>query len=239
MHAEAAERVMVIGGTSGIGLACVELFAACAGEVWAVSRNPQRALSALSRFGNVRTAAADATDSEALGRLVATIGPCDHAVVSIAGGAHIGPFPEFGDAEIDRTIDGKLRPYVHAARAALSVLKPAGSLTLVTGMSARRATPGAASLALVNGALESLVPTLAVECAPRRVNAVSPGTTATSAWDRLPEPARRALFDGAAARTPLGRIAAPIDVARAIFALTRTTFVTGVVVPCDGGTHLP
>lgn len=232
-------RVIVFGGTSGIGLACVELFAACAGEVWAVSRNPQRALSALARFANVCTAAADAADSEAVERLVATIGPCDHAVVSIAGGAHIGPFAELGDAELDRAIDGKLRPYLHAARAALSLLKADGSLTLVTGMTARRATPGAASLALVNGALESLVPTLALECAPRRVNAISPGTTATSAWDRLPASARQALFDGAAARTPLGRVATPLDIARTVLALTRTPFVTGVVVPCDGGAHLP
>lgn len=239
MRNDSAERVLVFGGTSGIGLACVELFAACAGEVWAVSRNPQRAAPALSRLPNVRTAAADAADRKALERVVATIGPCDHAVVSIAGGAHIGPFAEFGDAELDRTIDGKLRPYLHAARAALSVLKPEGSLVLVTGMTARRATPGAASLALVNGALESLVPTLAVEYAPRRVNAVSPGTTATSAWDRLPESARQALFDGAAARAPLGRVATPLDVARTVLALTRTPFVTGVVVPCDGGAHLP
>ncbi|GMU70341.1 MAG: short-chain dehydrogenase [Steroidobacteraceae bacterium] len=239
MSDDTAGRVIVFGGTSGIGLACVELFAAGGGEVWAVSRNPQRAAATLSRFANVHLAAADATDGEALGRLVATIGPCEHAVVSIAGGAHIGPFAGFGDAELDRTIDGKLRPYLHASRAALSVLRPGGSLTLVTGMTARRATPGAASLALVNGALESLVHTLAVECAPRRVNAVSPGTTATSAWDRLPEPARRALFDGAAARTPLGRVATPADVARAVHALARASFVTGVVVPCDGGAHLP
>ncbi|MCW5574350.1 MAG: SDR family oxidoreductase, partial [Steroidobacteraceae bacterium] len=146
---------------------------------------------------NVRLAAADATDDEALDRFIATVGPCDHAVVSIAGGAHIGPFAGFGDTEFDRTIDGKLRPYVHASRAALSVLRPGGSLTLVTGMSARRA------------------------------------------WDRLPEPARRALFDGAAARTPLGRVATPADVARAVHALARASFVTGVVVPCDGGAHLP
>jgi len=239
MSDDTARRVIVFGGTSGIGLACVEQFAAGGGEVWAVSRNPQRAAAALSGLANVRLAAADATDGEALDRFVTTVGPCDHAVVSIAGGAHLGPFAGFGDTEFDRTIDGKLRPYVHASRAALSVLKPGGSLTLVTGLSARRATAGAASLALVNGALESLVHTLAVEYAPRRVNAVSPGTTATSAWERLPEPARRSLFDGAAARTPLGRIATPADVARTVHALARASFVTGVILPCDGGAHLP
>jgi NAD(P)-dependent dehydrogenase (short-subunit alcohol dehydrogenase family) len=118
------------------------------------------------------------------------------------------------------------------------VLAPSGSLTLVTGLTASRPVPGAATLALLNGALESLVLTLAVECAPRRVNAVSPGTTDTPAWERLPPGARRSLFDGAAERTPLGRAAASDDVAAAIAALLDASFVTGVVLPCDGGARL-
>ncbi len=231
-------RIVVFGGTSGIGLACAERLARREADLWAVSRSPQRAEKRLAALSNVRLAAVDAVDDSAVQDFFKQLGFCDDVIVSMAGGAYIGPFTGLGDEELDRSIGCKLRGYIHVARAALAVLAPSGSLTLVTGLTASRPVPGAATLALLNGALESLVLTLAVECAPRRVNAVSPGTTATPAWDRLPTEARRSLFDGAAARTPLGRAAASDDIAAAVAALLDAPFVTGVVLPCDGGARL-
>lgn len=238
MESQAESRIVVFGGSSGIGLACVERLAPRATELWVVSRDPSRAAAQLGGLPQVRTAALDATSEAAVHRFFAGIGPCQHVIVSLAGGAYIGPFADFGDEQFDRAIHGKLRGYVHAARGALTRLVPGGSLTFITGLAARRPVPGAASLAMLNGALEALVLTLAVEAAPRRVNAVSPGTTDTPAWSRMPADARRVLFDSAAARTPLGRVASPADVAAAVAGLLDAPFVTGAILPCDGGAHL-
>ena len=118
------------------------------------------------------------------------------------------------------------------------VISKRGSLTLVTGASAIAASPGAAALGAVNGALEGLIKTLAVELAPCRVNAVSPGLTDTEAWSRIPDNIREKMYADSAATTPAGRIGQPEDVASAVAACVLNGFLTGLVIPCDGGKRL-
>ena len=93
-------------------------------------------------------------------------------------------------------------------------------------------------LAAVNGALEAAVPPLAAELAPRRVNAVSPGVIETAWWDAFPEDARQEALASFAQRALVRRNGRPEDVAHAIVALIENGFVTGVVLPCDGGLRL-
>jgi len=231
-------KILIVGGASGMGLACTELFASRGDEVIVASRNPKRAQAALGRHPNVRLMPVDAGDRAAIDALFAAIGSIDHVVVTVAGGIYMGPFAQMDAAALASTLQGKLLPYLNVTAGALPALAPRGSLTLITGQAARRAAPNAASLALVNGALESLVITLAVEFAPRRINAVSPGTTATTAWERMPAEARRGFFAAAEARTPLGRVGQPEDVACAVAALMETEFITGAVLPVDGGASL-
>jgi NAD(P)-dependent dehydrogenase (short-subunit alcohol dehydrogenase family) len=90
----------------------------------------------------------------------------------------------------------------------------------------------------VNGALEAAIPPPAHELGPRRVNAVSPGVIETGWWDELPEADRKAAFAGFAQRTPVRRNGRSEDVAQLILSLVENGFVTGVVVPCDGGLRL-
>lgn len=94
-------------------------------------------------------------------------------------------------------------------QAARPQLRADGSVTIVSAVSARAAYPGAAGLAAVNGALEAMVPTLAVELAPLRVNAVSPGVIDTSWWDGLPQEQQAGFFQAVAAASPAGRWASP------------------------------
>ena len=82
------------------------------------------------------------------------------------------------------------------------------------------------------------MPTLAVELAPVRVNAVSPGIIDTSWWDGLPEEQRAGLFQAVAAASPAGRVGRPEDVAAAIVYLAGAGFVTGTVLECAGGANL-
>ena len=98
--------------------------------------------------------------------------------------------------------------------------------------------PGTAPLAAANGALEAAIRPLAVELAPRRVNAVSPGVIETGWWDEVPAQARQEVLKEFAQRVPVGRNGRPQDVAHAIAALIENGFVTGVVFPCDGGLRL-
>ena len=231
-------RCVVFGGSSGIGAATVRLFAARGAEVVAVARDAGRLAGRLAGLAGVTTLAADARDPNALARLAGSLGSFDHLVLSIAGGAALGPFTQLSTEALLGSIAGKALPYVEATRLLAPQLRPGGSVTWVTGLAAQRAVPGAASLAAVNGLLEGMLPTLAVELAPIRINAVSPGHTATEAWSRLPAGLGERLAAEAAAGTPLGRVATPADVADAVYAMTTSPFLTGVIIPCDGGRRL-
>ncbi len=182
--------------------------------------------------------ALDCTDSNQVAEFFAGRGSIDHVVISLAGGAALGPFTSVAEAEFRATFDGKLWPYINVMREASPRLSPEGSLTLVTGASALAATPGAATLAAVNGALEGMIKTLAVELAPLRVNAVSPGLTDTAAWQRIPTEIREQMYAKAAAETPAGRVGRADDVAMAVVAVVGNPFLTGLVLPCDGGKRL-
>lgn len=231
-------RCVVFGGSSGIGAATVRLFAARGAQVVAVARDPQRLAASCAGLGGVTPQALDARDGEALSRFADIVGPLDHLVLSIAGGASLGPFAQLSAEGLAASLAGKALPYVEATRLLLPRLRAGGSVTWVTGLAAQRAVPGAAALAAINGLLEGMLPTLAVELAPVRINAVSPGHTDTEAWSRMPAELRERLASEAAAGTPLGRVATPEDVADAIFAVATSPFLTGVVVPCDGGKRL-
>ena len=233
------QSAAVFGGSSGIGLATAEHLLRSGLVVTIVGRSPERLQAAKAQLqGRTIPVALDCADSNQVAEFFAGRDGIDHVVISLAGGAALGPFSSVGEAEFRATFDGKLWPYINVMREASPRLSPEGSLTLVTGASALAATPGAASLAAVNGALEGMIKTLAVELAPLRVNAVSPGLTDTAAWQRIPTEIREQMYAKAAAETPAGRVGRADDVAMAVVAVVANPFLTGLVLPCDGGKRL-
>jgi len=233
------QSAVVFGGSSGIGFATAQQLVQLGVNVTIVGRSPERLQKASEQLGKgIITVSLDCTDSAEVGKFFADNAVIDHVVVSLAGGAALGPFTSIGEAEFRTTFDGKLWPYINVMREAAPVLTSGGSLTLVTGASAIAATPGAASLAAVNGALEGMIKTLAVELAPLRVNAVSPGLTDTAAWQRIPSDIREQMYAKAASETPAGRVGQADDVAKAVIAVVSNPFLTGLVLPCDGGKRL-
>ena len=90
----------------------------------------------------------------------------------------------------------------------------------------------------MNGALQAIIGPLALEFAPIRVNAVSPGLIATPYWDRMPDDARKAMYERSAASVPVGRVGEPSDVGQAILFLVTNKFTTGAILDCDGGARL-
>jgi NAD(P)-dependent dehydrogenase (short-subunit alcohol dehydrogenase family) len=236
----AGQRVVVIGASAGIGEATARAFAADGARVTITGRSKERLDAAAGRIGfEVEVRELDATDGAAVTEFFAGSGRIDHLVLAASPGAvGAGPLASLEPATLRQAFDGKFFAHVAVLRAALPVLRADGSVTLITAVSARSAYPGASGLAAVNGALEAMVPGLAVELAPLRLNAVSPGVIDTHWWHGMPDEQRSAFFASVASASPVGRVGTPDDVAGAVHYLAGAGFVTGTVLECAGGSNL-
>jgi NAD(P)-dependent dehydrogenase (short-subunit alcohol dehydrogenase family) len=232
-------HVAVIGGSGGIGLATAAMMVERGARVTIGGRNRGRLAAAAEELGGeARAVAVDAQEVASLGHFFAEAGPIDDLVVTVTRRGGAGPASGLAEADLLGAFAGKTVAHLRAVALALATLAPDGSVTLVSAVSAQSAVPGTAGLAAVNGALEAAVAPLAVELAPRRVNAVSPGVIETGWWDEVPQDARQEAFRTFAQRALVGRNGQPEDVAAAIVLLIENGFVTGVVLPCDGGLRL-
>ncbi len=234
------QRVVIIGGSAGIGEATAKAFATRGAAVTITGRSKERLDEAARRIGHpVDAAELDATDRAALDAFFTVAGTVDHLVLAASPGAvGAGPIAALDEAALRQAFEGKVFAHIKAIQAALPRLRPDGSITIVTAASARAAFAGTTALAGANGALEAIVGPLAVELAPLRVNAVSPGVIDTHWWNALPEEQRQAYFAAVAAVSPVRRVGQPEDVAEAIVYLAGAGFVSGSVLECTGGSHL-
>jgi len=229
-------RYIIIGGTSGIGLATAKQAVAAGHAVITAGRDPARFSEAESM--GARAAQLDAGDVEAVRDFFREHGEFDHLVLCVSGSSGAGNFRELNLGDLRKGFEGKFWPQISCAQAALQTLKPGGSITFVGAISSRAMKPGTAGLAAINAALEAMVPVLASELRPTRVNAVVPGVVDTPWWSRVPEAARTELFEKLASEVAVGRIGQPEDLASAIMFVTSNTFVTGAILDCDGGWKL-
>jgi NAD(P)-dependent dehydrogenase (short-subunit alcohol dehydrogenase family) len=229
--------VVVVGGSSGLGAAAAERFARDGAEVVVVGRDGARTEAVAGRIG-ARAEVVDLRDPGAVQGLFARLGPIDDLVVTVTGRDGAGPFATLDLAALRRGIEDKVLTQLAIVQAALPTLAERGSITLITAASARAALPGTVGLAAINGALEAAVRPLAAELAPRRVNAISPGVVATAWWDGFGDAAREAVFAQARETLPVGRVGTPEELGDLIVAVAGAAFMTGAVVPCDGGLSL-
>lgn len=237
--ADIREHAVIIGGTSGIGLATAKRLLADGLKVTIAGRSPAKLDAALgSLTGEVSGRQVDATAPVEIAAFFGEVGPFDHLVMAASGGKGLGPFATLDFGDVRDGFDEKVWPHLRSAQAALPHIAGSGSITFVSAVSARMAAPGIAGIAMINGALLTVVPILAVELKPLRINAVSPGVIDTPWWDFLPADQRRAVFDDYAAKSTTGRIGTADDVAKAIAFLVSDSFVTGQTITCDGGLHL-
>jgi NAD(P)-dependent dehydrogenase (short-subunit alcohol dehydrogenase family) len=222
------KKVIVVGGTSGIGLATAELAKAQGAEVVIASRNPERVAAAAKKIGATGVAA-DVTNDESVIALFKQCGPVDHVVVTAAQ-LRTGPFKTVPMEDARATLEGKFWGPWRVARAA--EIRAGGSLTLVSGFLSIRPRPNSAIVSAANAAIESLTRALALELAPVRVNCVSPGIIRTPFQDFLPpEQAANNIQN----RIPLHREGKPEDVAELIVTLVENDFITGENFVIDGG----
>ena len=227
----AGKKIVVVGGSSGIGLATAELAKREGADVTIASRNAERLKAAAEKIG-VIAIPADVTSDDSVSDLFRKCGPVDHVVVTAAQ-LRTGPFKTVSMDDVRATMESKFWGAWRVARAA--EIRPDGSLTLVTGYLSTHPRSGAAIVSAVNGALESLTRGLALELAPIRVNAVSPGTIDTPIRASMPEAARRDMLTKTAAALPVGRVGVGEDIARQILTFMAVGFATGSIVYIDGG----
>jgi NAD(P)-dependent dehydrogenase (short-subunit alcohol dehydrogenase family) len=220
-------KAVFLGGSSGIGLAAARLAVAAGWDVTVASRDPGRADLAATKT------VLDATDDRAVRAFFTGLGPIDHLVSSTVARAG-GPAKELDLDAARKAFETKL----WGPLAAIQAADVTRSIVLLSGAAASTPMRGGASTAAVNGAVEALVRTLAVELAPVRVNAVSPGIIDTPTWAAMPADQRDALFTHLAGALPVGRVGSAEDVADAIWHLLTNEFVTGTVLHVDGGHHL-
>ncbi|WP_175908228.1 SDR family oxidoreductase [Burkholderia sp. BCC1640] len=226
------KKVLVVGGSSGIGAAAAKAFAQRGAVVTIASRDPARFNADVAPGAQVRAEALDITDTAAVDAFCARVGQFDHVVISAAKTA-TGPVRALPLADAQAAMDSK---FWGAYRVARSIdIAPGGSLTFVSGYLSVRPNASSVLQGAINAALEALARGLALELAPVRVNAVSPGLIATPLWDKLAPDARDAMYAGAAQRLPARRVGQPEDVANAIVYLATTPYATGSTVLIDGG----
>jgi NAD(P)-dependent dehydrogenase (short-subunit alcohol dehydrogenase family) len=227
----ASKKVVVVGGSSGIGLATAELAKSEGADVVIASRNADR-LKAVADKLDATAIPTDVTGDESVIELFRKCGPVDHVVVTAAQ-LRSGPFKTVSMEDVRATMEGKFWGAWRVARVA--EIRPGGSLTLVSGFLSIRPRPAAAIVGAANGALESLARSLALELAPVRVNCVSPGIIDTPIRASMPEDARRDMLTKAAAALPVGRVGVGEDIARQILTFMTVGFATGSIVYLDGG----
>lgn len=230
---------LVVGGTSGIGLAsALRLQAAGDVAVHVAGRGKTRLDELATRHPEITTHRADGGDRDEIAAVAAGIGTLDWLVVSLSGNAGMGPIAELDLAMLRDAFEAKFWAHLTTVQACLPRLAPTGSITLVSAISARTAIPGTAGLAAINAAVEGLVMPLAAELAPIRVNAVSPGVVDTPWWDAVPEPARGDYFAQLRRVLPTARVATAEDVAEIVVLAATNPNITGTVIEADGGARL-
>jgi NAD(P)-dependent dehydrogenase (short-subunit alcohol dehydrogenase family) len=231
-----SQHTVIVGGSSGIGLATARHLLASGARVTITGRNENRLAEAGRQLGGqAQTVPMDAAAADALPAQFAQIGRFDHLVLALGSGQGVGPFATVSLASVRLGFEEKVYAHFATAQAALPFLSPTGSLTFVSAVSAQAAVPGTAGIGAANAAVAALVPILAVELKPMRVNGVSPGVIDTPWWDAMPEAQKQAMFNDFAVRTPVGRVGRPEDVAQAIAFLIADDFMTGQTLICDGG----
>jgi NAD(P)-dependent dehydrogenase (short-subunit alcohol dehydrogenase family) len=228
-------KVLIAGGSSGIGATLAKMLVAEGAEVVVFGRDPGKLEKLRMDLPAVHTQAVDARDRPSLDAQLQTVGKIDHLVLTLSGGKGGGLFRDLVLGDLREGFEGKFWPQLNLLQAALPHMNMGGSVTLVSATSAGLSMPGTSGLAAINGALDMMVPILASELKPMRVNAVSPGMIDTPWWDFLPEESKKQVFQDFSTKVYVGRIGRAEEVADTIHFILRNGYINGTIIRCDGG----
>ncbi|MEM7506510.1 MAG: SDR family oxidoreductase [Pseudomonadota bacterium] len=225
------KKIVIFGGTSGIGLAAARQLADQGAEVTAISRDPSKAGDP---GPGISLEKCDVRDEDALQTLFAKLAPFDALISAATGGDRaVGPFLSMDMAGFKASFD-KMWGYANVVRFGTEHLAEDGCIVLVSGAPARAAKPGQIAIGSVGGAVEAFVPIIAREIAPRRINVVSPGQIDTP-MVALEGEARAAHYAKTTADHLIQRPGTADEVAQGIVFAVTNDFVTGTTIDVDGG----
>jgi NAD(P)-dependent dehydrogenase (short-subunit alcohol dehydrogenase family) len=230
------KTVVVVGRGSGIARA-ITLLARSEGARVVVAGRDKDKLAAAYDDSDITADVVDITDDRSIAALAERVSPVDH-VVSTASARARGKLAELDRTNLQLSFDTKVIGPTMLAKYFAPQMNPGGSFVLFSGVNAFKVNVGYLGVAITNGAVDFLTRSLAVELAPIRVNAISPGVIDTGAWDSMGEDGKRAYFGHISGSNPAGRIGTPDDVAGAVLFAMTNTFLTGVTLKIDGGEPL-
>ena len=230
-------QVVIVAGTSGIGRQLAQDAVNHGADVTITGRSADAVQAVADSIeGSVATAVVDLSNEESIAELATELARRDVVVdhlISLANAPAKGPVEKLERDAITRAFDAK----VIGAVLLVKHLRPAASVTLFSGIVAWRPRPGMAVTATTNGAVAFLAQALAVELAPVRVNAISPGIIDSGAWDGMGADKDK-MFADVAAKNPARRIGTPQDISAAVLGAITNPFLTGTVLHLDGGARL-
>ena len=229
-------RVLVVGRDSGIARATALAIRAVGAAVVVAGRD-QKALAAAYDDAGITAEYVDLTDESSIIALAERLDTIDH-VVSTASARARGQVGDLSPETVTLSFQTKVIGPILLAKHFAPRMPADGSFVLFSGSSARKPSIGMLAVGATNGAVDVVTRSLAVELAPIRVNAISPGTIDSGAYDALGEQKKADLFAARTQHNPARRIGTSEDIADAVvFALTNT-FLTGVSLAIDGGESL-
>jgi NAD(P)-dependent dehydrogenase (short-subunit alcohol dehydrogenase family) len=232
------QRVVIVGGTSGIGLATAHAVLDAGGQVVIASSRQSSIDAALNELPGATGQTLDVLDSQAVAAFFDAVGDFDHLVYTAGESLTLMPVADFDLA----TAESAFRIRFFGALAAISAAAPhirgAGSITLTSGSARTRPGAGWSLAAAICGGTTSLAKALAIELAPLRVNVVEPGIIRSPLWSSMSDDDQQAMFAQQAEVVPVGRVGEVADVARAFVYSMTQGFMTGTSIPVDGGALL-
>lgn len=229
------KKVVVIGGSSGMGLAVAQEVVQQGGHVVIASRSLEKLEKAKDAISDkVEIYTLDVTDEQAMSHFFTKVGQIDHIVCTAAAGP-TGKFMELDTQEAKKTFESKFWGQYHAAKYGSPYLNEGGSIVFCTGFLSRRPMDGVSILSCANGAIEALAKALALELKPMRVNVISPGIVDTPLYDAMAAKDRLDYMESTAQQLPVQKIGKAEDIAHAAMYLMTNSYTTGTILDVDGG----
>lgn len=224
--------MVIVGGTQGIGAGLARAYADRGRDVVITGRSDDRCAEAARGIGeNVSWRALDLAEPDELAGRLEDVGPVDRLVLA-AIERDQNAVSDYDVGRAVRLVTLKLVGYTEVVHALAPRLTPTASILLFGGQALRRPYPGSTTITTVNGGIEGLVRTLAVQLAPTRVNAIHPGIVGdTPEWAGKPAE----VLENVRLRTPIGRLVTTEDVVGASIFLLENGGVNGVNLEVDGG----
>lgn len=233
------KKVVVIGASSGIGLATAKAAAQEGAEVLIASGNTQRITEALKQLpATASSYTLDAGNEEAVKAFFNTIGCFDHLVYTAGENISLNNLNETDLTIARQFFTVRFWGALAAVKYAAPLINKDGSISLMSGIASARPGKGWGIASAICGAMEGFVRAMAVELAPIRVNCVMPGVVKTNLWNGIPEAERLSFYDATANRLPVQRVGEAEDIAQAYLYLIRQQYGTGQALVADGGALL-